>query len=87
LVVNKMSAYYWIIAGLIISWALPNAIQVTAAFQPSYEIEREDQAPMPRWQRWMHWQPNRIWATAMAVVLALCVLSLSKVTEFLYFQF
>jgi D-alanyl-lipoteichoic acid acyltransferase DltB (MBOAT superfamily) len=35
----------------------------------------------------LRWQPDRRWAVALAVAAAVCLLNLSSITEFLYFQF
>jgi D-alanyl-lipoteichoic acid acyltransferase DltB (MBOAT superfamily) len=36
--------------------------------------------------RW-HWAPQRSWALATGILFAVCVLSLSRVSEFIYWQF
>jgi hypothetical protein len=41
--------------------------------------------PVPP-SRW-HWQPRRTWAAVAGLLFAMCVLSLSRVSEFIYWQF
>jgi alginate O-acetyltransferase complex protein AlgI len=75
----------WIGIGilLIIVWLMPNAYQVMSSFKPvllTYE-------KMKIQATWLRWRPSRKWAATYAVMGALAILSLTRVSEFLYFQF
>jgi len=37
--------------------------------------------------RWLEWRPTKAWAIFTAIVFTLAVLGLTRVSEFLYFQF
>ncbi|NET48797.1 MAG: MBOAT family protein [Merismopedia sp. SIO2A8] len=42
----------------------------------------------PNTQEWVsRFRPNRLWAISMGIIAAWCLLSLNRVSEFLYFQF
>jgi len=36
---------------------------------------------------WITWQPTRTWAVILAFIAAITLLSLTQISEFLYFQF
>ena len=74
--------WLWVLALLPVVFCLPNVQQMMARFEPSRDAEQL----LPVAARWQ-WQPNLRWAAVMAVVLAFGLLSLTRPTEFLYFQF
>ena len=59
----------------------PNTQQMFAAYAPALETAAE----RARWA--IRWRPTRVWGLLTAAVAVACVLSLDRVTEFLYFQF
>ncbi|MGB0748691.1 MAG: MBOAT family O-acyltransferase [Magnetospiraceae bacterium] len=62
-------------------WFLPNSHQVMAAYRPVYEAHKATRRSRFRWR------PGPISALALAVMASLSLLSLTRVSEFLYFQF
>lgn len=61
---------------------LPNALQITAgSFTPS------NQASLPSSPSRWTWHPTLGWAALCGVMLALALLHLGRISEFLYFQF
>ena len=72
---------YWITALLAIAWFMPNTQQFMGRFKPA--IEQVDVLPPPR----PMWMPSARWAIIMGVVAAVAMLHLTRVSEFLYFQF
>ena len=72
----------WIAALLMIVWAAPNSQQIMASFHPSSDpVEPSPLLPRMRWR--LTWS----WAAFAALCLAIGLLQLNRVTEFLYFQF
>jgi len=72
-----------IILGLLIVWCLPNSQQIMARVRPALnmvEISKED-------QRYWHWQPSKIWLLISIIMTTVALLSLTEVSEFIYFQF
>lgn len=59
-----------------ITWALPNTQEVFLRGE-----EPQSAKSISRWR------PNRVWAVAMGALLAVCVMDMQHVSEFLYFQF
>jgi alginate O-acetyltransferase complex protein AlgI len=70
---------------LAIAWFLPNTQQIMARYKPAFEIYSKEIKPV-KWQV-LQWKPNLAWASISALFFFYVVLSLSKVSEFLYFQF
>jgi D-alanyl-lipoteichoic acid acyltransferase DltB (MBOAT superfamily) len=66
-----------------IVWLMPNIYQMMEQFKPVI-LTYPNLILQPSWLRW---QPTRRWATAFAVIAAIAILSLTRISEFLYFQF
>ena len=73
--------YLWIAALLPVVFLVPNTQQIMQRFKPS--LDSSDTVN----RIGMTWQANLRWACVMSVVLALGLLSLTRPSEFLYFQF
>lgn len=75
----------WLVALLLISTLLPNTQQIMRRYRPAFETYRGE---IPRLrQRWMEWRLTPAWAVFSGVVFVIAVLGLTRVSEFLYFQF
>jgi D-alanyl-lipoteichoic acid acyltransferase DltB (MBOAT superfamily) len=87
-----MSTGWWTV-GLLLPcvWFLPNSHQLLARFQPTLEYMRAEEQgaplPQPRWAERFQWRPRRGWALAVAALAVASVLGLSRVSEFIYWQF
>lgn len=68
---------------LLVVWFLPNTQQIMHYHNPAIDY---DASIHPGTQRLL-WQPTVKWALAVAVLAGIALCSLSKVSEFLYFQF
>ena len=70
---------------LLISVALPNTQQIMRRYRPAFETY---QGEIKRLNvRWLEWRPTQIWALFSSIIFVLAVLGLTRVSEFLYFQF
>ena len=76
-----VQSYSWILACAAIAFLLPNTQQVMVQFQFAPGIGSGAS------QRRILWQPNLVWATVVALIAMGGILSLSRVSEFLYYQF
>ena len=75
--------FVWIAVLLAVVWWAPNSQQMLARFEPAL-----DPVPLPSSGRVrLAWQPNLAWAAGTACVFVLAVLHLSRISEFIYFQF
>jgi alginate O-acetyltransferase complex protein AlgI len=71
-------------AGLLVVWLLPNTQQIFGRYRPILGVYRGDlQALKTRFA----WRPNPLWAACLAVWAAASLLSLQRVSEFIYFRF
>ena len=74
-------ARYWIYFGLLllaVRW-LPNSQEVVLGIPRGRSF--------PRWLDGLRWRPASSWAWALGLLFCGCVLSLSSLSEFLYWQF
>jgi hypothetical protein len=77
---------------LVVVWVFPNSHEVLARHAPALEYAKDpprvNLAPTPRrLGRFLTWQPNLLWALALAGLMVAGVLNLSRPTEFIYWQF
>jgi len=84
-------ALFDITLGLIIVWFFPNVRQMLVAYKPTWEdiANKPTPATLPKnfLARKLSWQPGALQAWLIGTVFVLCIFSLTKVSEFLYFQF
>lgn len=68
--------------GILLATLAPNTQEIFRRFEPCLEklTEPED------WPR-LVWQPSLRWSLGLALLLCICILSLNRPSEFLYFQF
>ncbi len=71
---------YWVVALLAIAWYMPNTQQFMAHFSPALE-------PAKGLPNRPQWSPSRGWAISIGVLAVVALLHLTRVSEFLYFQF
>ena len=70
-------------------WVAPNTQQIFATYRPAfgYTIKEYETNYLQIILRNLFWKPNVIWSIWIGILGALSFLSLSRVSEFLYFQF
>ena len=76
------SQLLWIAVLMAIAWFAPNTRQIMARAEAFIADHPIAPAAAP-----LAWGINRRWAIASAVLLAASVSSMTRVSEFLYFQF
>ncbi|HTS55101.1 MAG TPA: MBOAT family protein [Burkholderiales bacterium] len=74
----------WIWICLALAWFAPNTQQIMARFEPALNLPREVTALSGRW--WL-WRPSWPWLAAGVVGATWAMLSISGLSEFIYFQF
>jgi D-alanyl-lipoteichoic acid acyltransferase DltB (MBOAT superfamily) len=81
--VTSTGCIYWFFGmALICLWG-PNTYQIMSSYKPILTQEVLDERQNGR----IIWQPNRRWASVIAIMAFWSICTLSSVTEFLYFQF
>jgi len=78
--------YAWVAAAAFIAFAMPNTQEIMRRFDPALEDPRATMAPSLALDR-LTWSPRLGWSMAIGLLLGAGLLSLSRPTEFLYFQF
>jgi alginate O-acetyltransferase complex protein AlgI len=78
------AALVWIGAGLLIVWAMPNALELFAGSNPALPLGAGAARAEPAR---LAWRMNTVYAIAAGVTLAGCVLSIYRPSPFLYFRF
>lgn len=75
----------WLAAMFLIAWGLPNAQQFLYRHRPALETY-PGEVSQAYWKR-LVWQPGAGWALLTATLLVAAVINLTRVSEFLYYQF
>ncbi|MGR9106082.1 MAG: MBOAT family O-acyltransferase [Gammaproteobacteria bacterium] len=83
--VQTVPAIAWVLSLLVFVLLMPNTQQLMRNYHPAFETYKGEIARL-RW-RWLEWRPIWGWAYACMLLFVFDVLSLSKVSEFLYFRF
>lgn len=65
-------------------WFAPNSMEITWRLKPALETRYRDAGLRPA--RWT-WQPNTKTAVVFGLLFVICVLALSNLSPFIYFQF
>jgi len=76
----------WIGAGLFVVLALPNTLELLAAYDPALGFKVRP-AGHTRVLRTLAWAPSFAWATGLSAVTAAGLLSLGRLSDFLYWHF
>ena len=83
----------WVAALFAIALAAPNTAQIMERVNPALDYEAMKRTVLGEMpgdsspSKFPRWRPGPGWAAVIAVVTAISLLSLNRVSEFLYFQF
>jgi alginate O-acetyltransferase complex protein AlgI len=80
--------WLWVVALLGVVFFAPNTSELLRNFRPALDyVPRNVQLSTRETHGVLAWQPTRAWAVVMAMMFTIGVLSLTRVSEFLYYQF
>ena len=87
--ISQKYATFGIIILLLIAWFTPNTQQWMGKYNPALteSIDRDRPQWLQNLWQFLSWKPNKIWSVVIAGLTSLSLLSFSRVSEFLYFQF
>jgi alginate O-acetyltransferase complex protein AlgI len=79
----------WIVAPFAIAMFAPNVLEIMRDYQPAITLPAPSRASglMARVRTALVWRPTTKWAMLTSAAAAMGILTLTKVTEFLYWQF
>ena len=83
--VSRLHAMIWLPTLLAFVVVLPNTQELMSRFRPAFGIRhgyRND-----RFLSWMRWRPNISSAVVVGTLLLVSVMNLSRISEFVYYQF
>ena len=80
---HSMTGLFWLAALFVVIWACPNTQQIMGRYRPAFDIYRHENGRRRPWQ----WRAAPRWAFLTAAMAIVCTLFLSRLSEFLYFQF
>ncbi len=75
----------WLAAMFVIAWGLPNVQQLLHRYHPALETY-PGEVGAPYWKG-LIWRPAAGWALLTAALLVAAIINLTRVSEFLYYQF
>ncbi len=88
--ISKADPYYFgapelkgLLVMFLVAWGLPNVQQLLRRYRPVLETYPGDTLPPSR----LAWQPGAGWAMLTAAMFVAAVINLTRVSEFLYYQF
>jgi alginate O-acetyltransferase complex protein AlgI len=76
----------WIAAGFVVALAFPNSLEMLAAWQPALGFKVRE-ADRTRLLAAIAWRPGSAWAVGLSGITAIGLLSLGRLSEFLYWRF
>lgn len=82
-----IAAWSWIAALFLIACLAPNTQEIMARVAAALPGAAAAATAGARLAARLSWRPNGAWAVGTGLALTVCILSLSQVSEFLYFQF
>ena len=86
-----LMTYGWVVALLAIAFLFPNSQQILGRFDPVLEASARPagggvRGPAGR-RSWWEWRPSPLWAFAIGCIAFVAMISITRVSEFLYWQF
>lgn len=91
---SSLNAVVYLSLGFLIVWLMPNVHQMFLRYRPVCEdgegaalATKPAAIPQGMVAKNLNWTPTTTWAVPLALLFFLCFISLTKVSEFLYFQF
>ncbi|MDY6904988.1 MAG: MBOAT family protein [Thermodesulfobacteriota bacterium] len=76
----------YIAIALLIAWLAPNVQQLMTGYSPYINIMAKGKT-LPSPPQWLQWRPSNGWAVVFIICALVSIFSISRASEFLYFQF
>lgn len=85
-----LQTWIWIVVLMPVALFMPNTQQIMQTAEPtlnSHHCSPADELPMPGSLARLKWRATSAWAAATGILAAAAVMAMTRVSEFLYFQF
>ncbi|MDA0745672.1 MAG: MBOAT family protein [bacterium] len=80
--ISRKASFFWITGLLALVWLAPNTQQIMARWRPVVE-----RIPRPARHKGLFWHPSWHWAVGIAALGFVAFIQLSRISEFIYYQF
>lgn len=86
---SNIHSLMWAFSWLVVIWGVSNTQQLLIQYEPAYSFnkQKDKAAYLQHLMPSLYWRPTLIWAIWISIISVASLLSLSRVSEFLYFQF
>lgn len=90
---DRVTVLLVVVGLLTVVWTMPNTQEVFAAHDPYFQFEGPSSHAQPVHAQkdapvaWIRWVPNTLWAITLVVMAIGTLLLMSKLSEFIYWQF
>ncbi len=74
-----------LLVACVLVWLFPNTQQLMYSYHPALETFRGE--INRHYMTFLEWKPNTVWAILISVIAIYVMLNLTRISEFLYFQF
>jgi D-alanyl-lipoteichoic acid acyltransferase DltB (MBOAT superfamily) len=84
------AAWFTIVPLLLVVWFFPNSHQLLKRFEPTLEYAQKSDdrlGVVHKWAQWLVWRPRLAWAIGITALAVGSIVGLSRITEFIYWQF
>lgn len=82
---HGVRAALWAGAAMLLALCAPNVAQIMGRYRPAFETYPGEVRRLR--SRWLEWNPRWYWACLVAILAFWTITNLTRVSEFLYFQF
>ena len=82
-----LGTWLWLLGLSFIAFLFPNTQQIMKNYKPALFFDVFDNGKIKKNIFEFYWKPTFFWASSISITAALGILSLTNVSEFLYFQF
>ncbi|MEB3279097.1 MAG: MBOAT family protein [Lyngbya sp.] len=85
--ISQKYAVFGITCLLLVAWFTPNTQQWMGKYSPALTPPSDELIGISNLWKKIQWQPNKLWSSILGLITAVTLLGMTRVSEFLYFQF
>jgi hypothetical protein len=85
--ISQKYSVFGITGLLLVAWLTPNTQQWMGKYAPALTQPCDGSKWIDQLWKNFQWKPNKIWSAILGIMTAISLLGMTRVSEFLYFQF